>query len=332
MPGDEVVEPTARFSAHADSGRRHEAVTETIVGDDIASLLASGERAAFHGPPGSAVSVLEQAVVTAQRQGLRAEVTAAAWLLGVALAAAGRYGGAVQVLTPLLEPGEAADSLPEQRLFASFAASTMASVQRQLGRHGIARELDLRALASAVTPEAVFDANLGLAADAVGLGERDAAAEALAEAAALVEERRDWWRQQVRLDWVRAEVALLDGEPHAAAALAAGAVERAEAARAPRHVAKGLLFQAVAEVHAGLPDAAATLRRAATLAESLGTLPLIWPSRALLGALLEGTDDVESAKSLAAARSAVLAIAGDLPPAVREEWLARSDVGALLGG
>jgi len=154
----------------------------------------------------------------------------------------------------------------------------------------------------------------------------------MAEAAALVEGRRDWWRQQVRLDWVRAEVSLLDGDPEAAATLAAAAVERAEAARAPRHVAKGLLFQAVAEVHAGLPEAAGTLRRAATLAESLGTLPLIWPSRALLGALLEGTDDAESAKSLAAARSAVLAIAGDLPPAVREEWLARPDVGALLGG
>lgn len=307
-------------------------MTEASQSSDIASLLASGERAAFHGPPGAAVSVLEQAVVAAQRLGLRAEVTAAAWLLGVALGAAGRYGGAVQVLTPLVEPGEAEDALPEQRLFASFAASTMASIQRQLGRHTSARELDTRALGLAETPEAEFDARLGLAADAIGLGEQVAATDCLADAAVLVEGRADWWRQQVRLDWVRAEVALLEGDPEAAVTLASSAVDRAEAARAPRHVAKGLLFQGVAEVQAGEPEAAATLRRAATLAESLGTLPLIWPSRALLGALLDGTDEAESARSLAAARSAVLTIAADLPPSVREEWLSRPDVGALLGG
>jgi tetratricopeptide (TPR) repeat protein len=250
----------------------------------------------------------------------------------VALAAAGRYGGAVQVLTPLLEPGESEDALPEQRLFASFAASTMASVQRQLGRHPSGRELDMRALALADTPEASFDAHLGLAADAVGLQDAAAAAEALEEAAELVAGRSDWWRQQVRLDWERAELSLLEGDPDTAVTVAASAVDRAEAARAPRHVAKGLLFQGVAEVQAGHPEAAATLRRAATLAESLGTLPLIWPSRALLGALLDGDDEAESARSLAAARSAVLAIAGDLPPAVREEWLNRPDVAALLGG
>ena len=307
-------------------------MSEATLSSDIASLLASGERAAFHGPPGAAVSVLEQAVVAAQRQGLRAEVTAAAWLLGVALAAAGRYGGAVQVLTPLIEPGEAQGAPPEQRLFASFAASTMASVQRQLGRHVAARDLDTRALGLADTPEAEFDARLGLAIDAVGLEDEAAATDALADATDLVEGRTDWWRQQVRLDWVRADVALLQGDPESAASVAASAVERAEAARAPRHVAKSLLYQGVAEVHSGLPEAAATLRRAATLAESLGTLPLVWPSRALLGALLQGTDDSESARSLAAARSAVLAIAGDLPPAVREEWLGRPDIAALLEG
>jgi hypothetical protein len=307
-------------------------MSEASQGSDIASLLASGERAAFHGPPGAAVSVLERAVVAAQQQGLRAELTAAAWLLGVALAAAGRYGGAVQVLTPLLEPGQAEGALPEQRLFASFAASTMASVQRQLGRHVAGRELDTRALDLADTPEAIFDAQLGLAADAVGLGDRDAAVAALDAAAAMVEGRADWWRQQVRLDWERAELAMLDGDPESAVSVAVAAVDRAEAARAPRHVAKGLLFQAVAEVQAGHDEAAATLRRAATLAESLGTLPLIWPSRALLGALIDGVDDAESARSLAAARSAVLAIAADLPPTVREEWLSRPDIEALLGG
>ena len=61
-------------------------------------------------------------------------------------------------------------------------------------------------------------------------------------------------------------------------------------------------------------------------------MPLVWPARALLGALVAEQDAGESAKSLAAARSAVLQVAGDLPPGVRAEWLARPDVAALLEG
>jgi hypothetical protein len=103
-------------------------------------------------------------------------------------------------------------------------------------------------------------------------------------------------------------------------------------ARAPRHVAKGLLFQGVAELQAGSAEATATLRRAATLAEGLAALPLVWQARALLGALLFAEPGEEGARSLATARSAVLTIAGDLPPTLREEWLARPNVSALLEG
>ena len=70
----------------------------------------------------------------------------------------------------------------------------------------------------------------------------------------------------------------------------------------------------------------------ATLAESLGALPTLWPSRALLGALLEESSPAESAKSLASARSGVIAIADDLPDDLRDVWLDRPDVAALLGG
>ena len=73
-----------------------------------------------------------------------------------------------------------------------------------------------------------------------------------------------------------------------------------------------------------------------SLAFGLGVLPLVWPSRALLGAMLAecSTDGelAESAKSLSAARSAVLVIASDLPPGVRGEWLGRPDITALLEG
>jgi hypothetical protein len=303
---------------------------------DLATLLATGEHAAFHGKPAAAVGALEQAVVLAQSQGRGAEVAAAAWLLGVALGAGGRYGGALTVLSPLVDAGRADGAGPEHRLFGALASSTIASVHRQLGRHAVAREADLiaRSLADD-SPEAVFDAELGLASDAVGLEDGEAAAEHLDAARALVPDRADeWWRQRVRLGWVEAEVAMLEGRADDAAAAALVAVERAEQARAPRHVAKGLLILGLAQVSAASDEATGTLRRAATLAESLGTVPLVWPARALLGALLadEGDSSDESARSLASARSAVLAVAGDLPPGVRTEWLARPDVAALLEG
>jgi tetratricopeptide (TPR) repeat protein len=301
---------------------------------DLASLLASGEHAAFHGKPAAAVGVLEQAVVLAQSQALPAEMAAAAWLLGVALGAGGRYGAALTVLSPLVESGRAESAPPEHRLFAALSSATIASVHRQLGRHAVARDADVAALdLTDGTGEAAFDAHLGLAADSVGLEDLDEAIEHATQAERLIPERADeWWRQRVRLGWVHADIALLEGRASEAAAVASAAVDRAEDARAPRHVAKGLLYLGIAQVSGADPDAAQTLRRAATLAESLGTVPLVWPARALLGALLAEDDRTESDRSLAAARSAVLAIAGDLPPGVRSEWLARPDITALLGG
>jgi tetratricopeptide (TPR) repeat protein len=301
---------------------------------DLPSLLASGERAAFHGKPAQAVGFLEQAVVLARSQGLAAETAAAGWLLGVALGAGGRYGAALTVLSPLVEAGRASGAPPEHRLFAALSSATIASVHRQLGRHQVARDADRTALdLSDGTGEAAFDAELGLAADAVGLEDLDEAVERATRAERLVPERADeWWRQRVRLGWVQADISLLEGRSAEAAAVAAAAVDRAEDARAPRHVAKSLLYLGLAQVSGDDPEAAQTLRRAATLAESLGCIPLVWPSRALLGALVAGSDGAESDRSLAAARSAVLAIAGDLPPGVRAEWLARPDIDVLLGG
>jgi hypothetical protein len=306
------------------------------VESDLASLLAAGERATFHGPPAAAIADLERAVGVAQTEGRRAEVAAATWLLGVALSAAGRYGSGLRVLEPLILTGEdaAGDEHAALRLFASLAASTSASVHRGLGRHEAAGELDGRGLVLADgRGEAAFDALLGLASDAVGTADVDTARTRLAESAEILTDHGgDWWRQRVRLDWTTAEVALLAERPDEAILASAGAVRGAEAARAPRHVAKGLLFQGVAELEAGSEDAIATLRRAAVLAEGLGALPLVWQARALIGALLGGEESPEGAQSLAAARSSVLTIAGDLTPELREQWLARPNVSALLEG
>jgi len=305
----------------------------TVVTDDLESLLASGERAVFHGAPASAVGQLEHAVVRAREDGRFAEVTAAAWLLGVALSASGRYGGALTVLTPLLEAGEKPDASPETRLFAALAAATAASVHRSLGRHDVATALDTRGLGlTDGGGEAGFDCLLGLAIDAIGEEDAGRAREWLDAAEAVVNGHgEDWWRQQVRLDWTRCEVSLLEGDADEALAAATTAVDRAEAARAPRHVAKGLLFTAVAELSSG-GDAVPTLRRSATLAESLGVLPVLWQARALLGALTVEDDPESAAAALSAARSVVLTIAGDLSPEMREQWLDRPNVAALLGG
>jgi tetratricopeptide (TPR) repeat protein len=299
------------------------------VDEELTDLLATGERAAFHGRPAAGVAPLQRAVELAHSAGRDAEATAAVWLLGVCLGAAGRYGSAMVVLEPLAED-DPVDA--ERRLFSSLAAATLASVARQLGRHEEARGLDQRALDLAgEAAEARFDAVLGLAADAVGLEQVTEAVAALADAATLADGRGDWWRQRVRLDWVRAEVALLRNRPDEAVTRAAMAVTLAEASGAPRHVAKGLLFGGVAQVQTGETDeAAVTLRRAATLAESLGAVPLVWPARAVLGALVAGSSPTEGAASLQAARVAVRQIADDLPGHYSEAWLRRPDIAALL--
>ena len=186
-------------------------------------------------------------------------------------------------------------------------------------------------LLSDATGEAGFDAVLGLAADAVGLGEAPAAREHLAAATALAGAHPEWWRQRVRLGWVQAEVALLEGRPADAVASAAASVDQAEHAGAPRHVAKGLLFQGVSLVEAGRHDEAASiLRRAGLLAESLGTLPLLWPARAVLGALVGEGDPQEGERCFQSARRTVELMAADLPETLRADWFARPDVAALL--
>jgi hypothetical protein len=195
-------------------------------------------------------------------------------------------------------------------------------------------ELDARGLALTEGPgEPAFDCLLGLAADCVGLDRLEDANTRFNQASAVIEGHGgDWWRQRVRLDWVRAEIAMLSDRAADARTAAVQAVAGAEKARAPRHVAKGLLFQGVAELQAGTGDPDASLRRSATLAESLGVLPVVWQARALLGALLGGTDTEEGARSIATARNAVLTIAGDLTPELRDEWLDRPNVSALLEG
>ena len=298
--------------------------------DDLAGLLAAGERAAFHGRPAAGVEPLRRALALAEDHGLPAEAAGAGWLLGVCLSSAGRYDEALAVLEPLAAVGS--ETAPELQIFAALAGAAVASVHRQLGRHAVARAYDETGLARTDgTGEAGFDCLLGLAADAVGLGDAEVARSELARAVGLAEGRHDWWRQRVRIGWLDAEVGLLAGDPVGAAQAAEQAVELAERSGAPRHVAKGLLFLGVSLVEAGRDDeAVAALRRGALLAESLGALPLQWPARAVLGALLAGRDGAESARCLDAARRAARTVSDHVPEPLRADWLARPDLAALL--
>jgi ATP/maltotriose-dependent transcriptional regulator MalT len=221
---------------------------------------------------------------------------------------------------------------PAGNVFGSLAASTLASVNRQLGRHAEALEIDGYALQIAGdSPEAQVDARIGRVADLVGVGDRSAAGAELAELDALLSARPDWWRQRVRADWVRAEVALVHDDASAALTASRRAVEAAEVADAPRHLAKGLLFEGVALIQSGDEvRAAEALRRSVLLADRLGALPLLWAGRGVLGALIAETDPRESDLALASARNTVRLIAADLPEAYAADWLARPDVIALV--
>ena len=61
------------------------------------------------------------------------------------------------------------------------------------------------------------------------------------------------------------------------------------------------------------------------------TLPLQWPTRAVLGTLLAESNETESERSLAAARRRPRPYL-QLPDGLRDQWRSRPDVSALLGG
>lgn len=295
--------------------------------EELAGLLAAGERAAFRGVPGQGLVPLERASALAADLGDGTRRARAEWLLGVCRTATGRYGQALAGLTAVVSDS----ALPA--VDRALPAAAVATVQRQLGRHGQAREWDQVALQSAEgSAEAACEAWLGLAADAVGLLEPAAAADALAEVDAFLTDPAPWWRQRIRVDWIRAELALLGDQPGVARTAAERALDAAESAGAPRHIAKSLLIAGVAATAQGHPEAAMDLlSRAAVLAEGLGALPLVWPSRAMLGALQQQGTPSEAERSLDAARGAVRALADDLPPPLATDWLARGDIRSLLG-
>lgn len=298
-----------------------------VTDEELPGLLAAGERAAFRGVPGQGIIPLEHAAALARETQQPDAAARAEWLLGVCRSAVGLYGQALEGLS------RACAEQASPAAYRSLAASALAAVHRELGRHAEARDWDEAAAEVAgEDPEAAFEAWVGLAADAVGLQDPDGAQAALARAEALVADQQLWWRQGIRRDWVRAELALLRGDAAAARVAAQFALDASEAAGAPRHVAMSLLLCGVAAAANDRGDSAVDLlARAAVLAEGLGARPLMWRSQALLAALQARERPADAHQALEAARAVLRQVTADLPADLAGDFLARRDVAALMG-
>jgi len=294
----------------------------------------------FHGAPGDAFVPLEQAAQDAASSGFAEQANRARWLTGVAQGACGLYDSAIETLLPAWE------RLAPKSSLAPFVAASFASIYRQVSQHAIGQDWDEaglahsqggalaekessshmsvgRAVAASGVPvdEGSFHCLLGLVADAVGQGKVPEAIHRLERAEEALPEDRPW-RACVRLDWVRSEVALLRGDAPAACRVAAEAVGLAEEADAPRHVAKGLLFQGVAASQLRDPAAEGLLRRANEMASRLGALPLVWPARFVLGEHLIGLGRPDEGRLLIdRAAEAAREIARDLSGGMLRSWM-----------
>ncbi|MFH5208633.1 hypothetical protein [Antrihabitans spumae] len=188
----------------------------------------------------------------------------------------------------------------------SFAASTEASLLRQLGWHARAAIFDGAALAAAgdgTSIDAVAarcDALTGLAADALGVGRLELGHSLLrrcetmltaadgAAAPTSAAAPQELWRQHIRLHWVRAELALAAGDATAARTAAELAVAAAQVSASVRHVVKSRLILAAALCCEDDRSAAQGLSAAVVSdCRDNGLLPLLWAAAMLRSAIAD---------------------------------------------
>lgn len=217
------------------------------------------------------------------------------WLRAVALGGQGFYSGARAELARLQREVTGGP-------LASFAASTEASLLRQLGWHRQAAAYDGRAFALAQAEQrgartaataaatavtaAQCDALTGLAADALGCGRLDLSRRLLVQCADRLpsSDAGDTvlWRQWIRLHWVRAEVALASGDFATARVDAARASVLADRSRSVRHQVKSdLLRAASATGNADLGQARALAVDVSERCADHGLVPLRWAAAML---------------------------------------------------
>ncbi len=197
----------------------------------------------------------------------------ARWLRAYVASARGRFSEAERTLVSLRTGSE-------DPVILAKAAVTLGSVLRQTERHGEARAIERDAFTRAPSEEFRAHLSIGLAADAVGLGE-------LAEVDAML--RRvgarppGGWRAIVRMQWVRCERNLLAGRPAAAAGHARKALDASRRAAARRHAAKSNLFLGVSLLEAGrAADGRRALGLALLGANKIGARPIASVAERLL--------------------------------------------------
>ena len=72
------------------------------------------------------------------------------------------------------------------------------------------------------------------------------------------------------------------------------------------------------------------LRRLRVATERVGALPLVWPARGVLGALIQHLHPEEAADAFDSAKATIQAIAVDLPDSYADDLLRRPDIVALF--
>ncbi|GAA4807742.1 hypothetical protein [Tomitella cavernea] len=220
----------------------------------------------------------------------------------------------------------------------ALAASTAASLLRQMGGHDRAAVYDGRALAritgagsrvrGTVSGHAAADAWTGLAADRLGRGDWRSAQRLLARCRGPFKESGEEAapgtaappRVALRLQWVTAETAMTAGDPDAAVAAARAGLEMLEAGAFPseRHRVKTLLVAAAAEAVAGRPGAAAALaERAHAAARTAGLVPLRWAAAMLLAGVSEDSTARAAAADVHACHGILVARGGGDPRLMR---------------
>ncbi|WP_430333681.1 hypothetical protein [Rhodococcus sp. ACT016] len=220
------------------------------------------------------------------------------WLRAVALGGQGRYARARAEL-------EVVRRSTASPAIVSLAASTQASLLRQLGSHALAAGYDGTALALVgTTPvgnpsdaglwhEARCDALTGLAADALGCGRLALGHRLLERCAAYLDDRGDadgLWRQHVRLHWVAAEIALASGDFATATTHAQAAVDRSADGPSVRHrVKSALLFAAAATGRPTSDLALETAERVEADSAAHGLVPLRWAAAMLVDGVRPST-------------------------------------------
>lgn len=252
-----------------------------------------------------------------------AGVDARWWRSAEAMARA-QYGPAWQWLTALAHDTAAP---PADR---SLALSARASLLRQVGapdRAGVddGEAWSLSAQATGIrSTVARADAALGLAADAVAAGEPRGAVAVLLGTASDLAADAGGWRVSTRLEWVRAEAALLCGDDALVPAEAAARICRG---RSVRHAVKSRLIRAVALLAAGDQARADQDLRAVAVSPYAS---LHW----VVAVLLVGGGrhrPWERAAWCAGLRSAA-GISRQLPPDLRERFVAQPALERLRAG